>query len=160
MVNCTLKDECITFVRSLIDIKSVLAASIATRVCLCFGLFKYLKYVRVCFCVWAGGSVPVFDEVILSMSLMNKVMKIDPVAGQFNACQGTLMCLTFRLSQHCTSVECFIICLVLTIQCIVIICSQCANRKFGSTGQKHKDFSWSHRPNFSQFCLGVSAHFH
>jgi len=28
-----------------------------------------------------GGSVPVFDEVILSMSLMNKIIAIDPVAG-------------------------------------------------------------------------------
>lgn len=28
-----------------------------------------------------GGSVPVFDEIIVSMQLMNKVLKFDSVAG-------------------------------------------------------------------------------
>ena len=32
-------------------------------------------------CVRVGGSVPVFDEVILSTSLMNKVVKLDKTAG-------------------------------------------------------------------------------
>jgi len=33
------------------------------------------------FIVFLGGSVPVFDEVILSLSLMNKVQEIDATAG-------------------------------------------------------------------------------
>ena len=28
-----------------------------------------------------GGSVPVFDEVVLSLSLMNKVISLDKAAG-------------------------------------------------------------------------------
>ncbi|KAL1116714.1 hypothetical protein AAG570_005186 [Ranatra chinensis] len=28
-----------------------------------------------------GGSVPVFDEIVLSMSLMNNIIKVDPVGG-------------------------------------------------------------------------------
>lgn len=29
-----------------------------------------------------GGSVPVFDEVILSMSLMNKIININELSGE------------------------------------------------------------------------------
>ena len=29
-----------------------------------------------------GGSVPVFDEVIISTQLMNNIISIDPVAGE------------------------------------------------------------------------------
>jgi hypothetical protein len=29
-----------------------------------------------------GGSVPVFDEIVISMQLMNKVLKLDDVAGK------------------------------------------------------------------------------
>ena len=31
--------------------------------------------------VCEGGSIPVFDEVILSTSLMNKVISLDQAAG-------------------------------------------------------------------------------
>lgn len=31
-----------------------------------------------------GGSVPVFDEVILSTSLMNKIIKINDIPGELN----------------------------------------------------------------------------
>jgi len=34
-----------------------------------------------------GGSVPVFDEIILSMNLMNKINTVDEVAG-FAVCQS------------------------------------------------------------------------
>ena len=34
-----------------------------------------------------GGSVPVFDEIIVSMSLMNKVHEIDAVSG-YVVCQA------------------------------------------------------------------------
>ena len=30
-----------------------------------------------------GGSVPVFDEIILSMSLMNQVLSFDDVSGDW-----------------------------------------------------------------------------
>ena len=30
-----------------------------------------------------GGSNPVFDEVVLSLSLMNEVISVDEVAGSF-----------------------------------------------------------------------------
>ncbi len=29
-----------------------------------------------------GGSVPVFDEVVLSLELMNRVLSIDEITGQ------------------------------------------------------------------------------
>ena len=29
-----------------------------------------------------GGSVPVFDEIIISMSLMNQVLSFDDVSGE------------------------------------------------------------------------------
>ena len=29
-----------------------------------------------------GGSVPVFDEIIISMSLMNEVLSFDDVSGE------------------------------------------------------------------------------
>ena len=31
-----------------------------------------------------GGSVPVFDEVVLSMQLMNKIISLDSVAGNIS----------------------------------------------------------------------------
>ena len=31
-----------------------------------------------------GGSVPVFDEIILSMSLMNQVLSFDDVSGDLH----------------------------------------------------------------------------
>ena len=30
----------------------------------------------------AGGSVPVFDEIIISTSLMNKIIDVDETAGK------------------------------------------------------------------------------
>ena len=33
------------------------------------------------FIFFPGGSVPVFDEIILSMSLMNQVLSFDHVSG-------------------------------------------------------------------------------
>lgn len=30
-----------------------------------------------------GGSVPVFDEIILNLSLMNKVISLDDVSGGY-----------------------------------------------------------------------------
>ena len=35
-----------------------------------------------------GGSVPVFDEVVLSTQLMNNVISLDPVSGNesYNFC--------------------------------------------------------------------------
>jgi FAD/FMN-containing dehydrogenase len=44
-----------------------------------------------------GGSVPVFDEIILSMSLMNKVEKIDSVSGVITAQAG---CILEQLNQE------------------------------------------------------------
>lgn len=41
-----------------------------------------------------GGSVPVFDEVILSTSLMNKIMKINDAPGKKNNFTGSLLDLT------------------------------------------------------------------
>jgi len=35
-----------------------------------------------CFSFFVGGSVPVFDEVILSMSLMNQVLSFDDISGK------------------------------------------------------------------------------
>lgn len=32
--------------------------------------------------LFVGGSVPVFDEIILSMSLMNQVLSFDDVSGK------------------------------------------------------------------------------
>ena len=32
-------------------------------------------------CTFSGGSVPVFDEVIISTSLMNEVINLDETAG-------------------------------------------------------------------------------
>ena len=34
-----------------------------------------------------GGSVPVFDEIIVSMNLMNKVVEVDSTAG-YAVCQS------------------------------------------------------------------------
>lgn len=31
-----------------------------------------------------GGSVPVFDEIILSTALMNKIISFDPVSGKYH----------------------------------------------------------------------------
>ena len=31
--------------------------------------------------IFLGGSVPVFDEVILSFALMNKIQKVDAASG-------------------------------------------------------------------------------
>ena len=32
--------------------------------------------------IFTGGSNPVFDEVVLSLSLMNEVISVDEVAGE------------------------------------------------------------------------------
>ena len=40
-----------------------------------------------------GGSIPVFDEIILSTSLMNKVISIDSAAGKF--CHHTFLNFSF-----------------------------------------------------------------
>lgn len=34
-----------------------------------------------------GGSVPVKDELILSLSNMNKVREFDPISGQYRFCR-------------------------------------------------------------------------
>jgi len=48
-----------------------------------------------------GGSVPVFDEVILNTSLMNKVEEIDPVSGVVVAQAGCILDrLNSELAQH------------------------------------------------------------
>jgi len=48
-----------------------------------------------------GGSVPVFDEVILNTSLMNKVEKIDPVSGVVVAQAGCILDqLNSELAEH------------------------------------------------------------
>lgn len=39
-----------------------------------------------CFSFFVGGSVPVFDEVILSMSLMNQVLSFDDISGKWVVC--------------------------------------------------------------------------
>merc|ERR1712179_383643 len=44
-----------------------------------------------------GGSVPVFDEIILSMALMNKVENIDSVSGIVVAQSG---CILEQLNQE------------------------------------------------------------
>lgn len=38
-----------------------------------------------------GGSVPVFDEIILSLKRMNKIREFDPVSGTFKCDAGVIM---------------------------------------------------------------------
>ena len=44
-----------------------------------------------------GGSVPVFDEVVLSTSAMNKILAFDPVAGTVTCQAG---CVLQTLDEH------------------------------------------------------------
>lgn len=32
-----------------------------------------------------GGSVPVFDEIVLSLSLMNKIISLDEISGKLTS---------------------------------------------------------------------------
>lgn len=48
-----------------------------------------------------GGSVPVFDEVILSLSLMNKIVEIDSTAGTVECQSGVILeALDNELAEH------------------------------------------------------------
>lgn len=46
-----------------------------------FSLGHEMQVWTVCYYYISGGSVPVFDEIILSTSLMNKIYNIDATAG-------------------------------------------------------------------------------
>lgn len=35
-----------------------------------------------------GGSVPVFDEIILSTALMNQIISFDKVSGKYQRCEA------------------------------------------------------------------------
>ena len=42
-----------------------------------------------------GGSVPLFDEVVLATGSMNKVLSFDPVSGSCIFFAGTAFCIGF-----------------------------------------------------------------